>query len=110
MPRKSKQQELTAVLRQEKKIKVTSRYFKEVRSETNDSETRRARQREDDMKKLKEFDLNWEYGPCTGITRLERWERAAKHDLNPPEDIRDLILRHRDDNDYLQSLWKDYDL
>lgn len=27
------------------------------------------------------------YGPCMSSTRLERWERAKKLKLNPPEEI-----------------------
>lgn len=28
-----------------------------------------------------------------GITRLQRWERAQLHGLNPPEDVRELLLQ-----------------
>ena len=27
---------------------------------------------------------SYEYGPCVGVTRMERWERAAALGLNPP--------------------------
>ena len=27
---------------------------------------------------------SYEYGPCIGVTRMERWERAAALGLNPP--------------------------
>ncbi|KAJ8312493.1 hypothetical protein KUTeg_009866 [Tegillarca granosa] len=37
-----------------------------------------------DLEILKQFDLALEYGPCIGITRLERWERAKQHGMNPP--------------------------
>ena len=37
-----------------------------------------------------------------GITRLERWERAARHGLNPPADVKDIVERHKDDPEYLQ--------
>eukprot|EP00057_Strongylocentrotus_purpuratus_P003161 XP_003726057.1 PREDICTED: DNA polymerase delta subunit 4 [Strongylocentrotus purpuratus] len=55
------------------------------------------------LQTLREFDLNWRYGPCTGITRLERWERAESHDQNPSPQIKDLILEHEDDEDYVQK-------
>ncbi len=29
----------------------------------------------------------YEYGPCVGVTRLERWERAAALGLNPPPEV-----------------------
>lgn len=33
---------------------------------------------------LRQFDLTSKFGPCVGISRLERWERAAKLGLDPP--------------------------
>ncbi|KMZ65454.1 hypothetical protein ZOSMA_31G00395 [Zostera marina] len=36
---------------------------------------------------LTEFDMDMKYGPCSGMKRLERWERAVKMDLNPPTEI-----------------------
>ncbi|KAF3450105.1 hypothetical protein FNV43_RR06185 [Rhamnella rubrinervis] len=40
---------------------------------------------------LRQFDMNMAYGPCVGITRLARWERACKLGLNPPEEIGGLL-------------------
>ena len=34
--------------------------------------------------------------PVTGISRLERWERAKKLGLNPPEEIKVILERHTD--------------
>lgn len=28
-----------------------------------------------------------DYGPCVGVSRLERWERAYMLDLNPPPEV-----------------------
>jgi hypothetical protein len=42
-------------------------------------------------KKLTKFDLTHNYGPCKGITRLERYERAVRFNLSPPEEIKALI-------------------
>ena len=36
---------------------------------------------------LRQFDLSSKYGPCIGMTRLERWERAEKLGLSPPQDV-----------------------
>ncbi|XP_023129326.2 DNA polymerase delta subunit 4 [Amphiprion ocellaris] len=63
--------------------------------------------REEELQKLQQFDLDWRFGPCTGISRLERWERAKLHDLNPPEEIREL-LQMCTDPEYSQSLWSEY--
>ncbi|NXJ72618.1 DPOD4 polymerase, partial [Rostratula benghalensis] len=51
------------------------------------------------MEMLRSFDLAWEYGPCTGITRLQRWERAQALGLSPPSPVRDALLEHRDNPD-----------
>ncbi|KAI3353128.1 hypothetical protein L3Q82_019255 [Scortum barcoo] len=53
--------------------------------------------REEELQKLRQFDLDWRFGPCTGITRLQRWDRAKLHGLNPPEEIRDLLLQTHTD-------------
>ncbi|XP_068178679.1 DNA polymerase delta subunit 4 [Antennarius striatus] len=66
--------------------------------------------RQEELEKLRQFDLDWRFGPCTGISRLERWERAKLHGLNPPEEIRDLLLHTQADPEYSQSLWKEFPL
>lgn len=33
------------------------------------------------------FDLSDEYGPCVGLSRLERWERSEKLGLSPPPEV-----------------------
>ncbi|XP_076583534.1 DNA polymerase delta subunit 4 [Chaetodon auriga] len=65
---------------------------------------------EEELQKLRQFDLDWRFGPCTGISRLQRWERAKLHGLNPPEEIRDLLSQTHTDPDYNQSLWSEYPL
>ncbi|KAK0501666.1 DNA polymerase delta, subunit 4-domain-containing protein [Armillaria luteobubalina] len=56
---------------------------------------------------LRIFDLSYEYGPCIGVTRLERWERAAKMGLNPPSEIYDILTTQqgRDHSDYAQNVF-----
>ncbi|XP_075947175.1 DNA polymerase delta subunit 4 [Anarhichas minor] len=66
--------------------------------------------REEELQRLTHFDLNWRFGPCTGISRLQRWERAKLHGLSPPEDIRDLLLQTDTDPEYNLSLWSEYPL
>ncbi|NWQ68530.1 DPOD4 polymerase, partial [Neopipo cinnamomea] len=56
------------------------------------------------LEMLRRFDLCWEYGPCTGITRLQRWERAQALGLSPPGPIRDALLEHRD-NPHVTYRW-----
>ncbi|CAG8534957.1 15320_t:CDS:2, partial [Dentiscutata heterogama] len=42
---------------------------------------------------LNEFDLNYKYGPCVGLKRLDRWERAKKFGLNPPLEVKELLMK-----------------
>ncbi|XP_076829958.1 DNA polymerase delta subunit 4 [Brachyhypopomus gauderio] len=67
-------------------------------------------ERETHLQELKNFDLDWRFGPCTGISRLQRWERAALHGLNPPQQIKDILLKETTDPDYIESLWHSYPL
>ncbi|KAF9933199.1 hypothetical protein BGZ67_004384 [Mortierella alpina] len=53
---------------------------------------------QDDLSKeektLRQFDLASMYGPSLDLTRLERWERAFSLGLDPPQTIKDLLLKH----------------
>uniref|UniRef100_A0A2P2MRU5 DNA polymerase delta subunit 4 n=1 Tax=Rhizophora mucronata TaxID=61149 RepID=A0A2P2MRU5_RHIMU len=40
---------------------------------------------------LRQFDMNMAYGPCLGMTRIARWERAQRLGLNPPKEIEGLL-------------------
>uniref|UniRef100_A0A6J0ULX4 DNA polymerase delta subunit 4 isoform X1 n=2 Tax=Pogona vitticeps TaxID=103695 RepID=A0A6J0ULX4_9SAUR len=64
----------------------------------------------DEVELLKQFDLSWQYGPCTGITRLQRWERAELLGLSPPITVRELLLKYKMDPAATYSLWHDYSL
>nr|DBA19495.1 TPA: hypothetical protein GDO54_015326 [Pyxicephalus adspersus] len=52
------------------------------------------------LEKLVKFDLDWQFGPCTGITRMERWQRAQDLGLRPPQDIKQILLTHSADPQY----------
>jgi len=41
---------------------------------------------------LRVFDLSYEYGPCIGMSRLERWERAEAMGLEPPSEVREILM------------------
>ncbi|KAK8967188.1 hypothetical protein KSP40_PGU001532 [Platanthera guangdongensis] len=36
--------------------------------------------------RLRQFDLDWRYSPCIGMTRMEHWNRAMEMGLQPPTD------------------------
>ncbi|XP_059165931.1 DNA polymerase delta subunit 4-like [Physella acuta] len=57
---------------------------------------------------LKKFDMTWEYGPCIGISRMERWKRAERHGLNPPTEVKDIISKHENDKEYTECVWSCY--
>ncbi|KAF5840055.1 DNA polymerase delta, subunit 4-domain-containing protein [Dunaliella salina] len=40
---------------------------------------------------LRQFDLNSAFGPCIGMTRLARWDRAHRFGKKPPAEIRDAL-------------------
>lgn len=40
---------------------------------------------------LRQFDMNMAYGPCLGMSRMARWERASRLGLNPPQEIEALL-------------------
>ncbi|KAK3586410.1 hypothetical protein CHS0354_013114 [Potamilus streckersoni] len=87
---------------------VTSLKQKLPISDVKSSSSKDGSQREQDIAILKQFDLTLEFGPCIGVTRLERWMRAEKHGLNPPKDVKELLDQHINDPEYTDCLWKDY--
>ncbi|KAJ7252532.1 DNA polymerase delta, subunit 4-domain-containing protein [Mycena rebaudengoi] len=55
---------------------------------------------------LRVFDLSYEYGPCVGMTRLDRWERAFALGLDPPGEIRDILTTRQGAKEpYSQSVF-----
>lgn len=41
---------------------------------------------------LRAFDLDPTFGPCLGMTRLERWKRANSLGEDPPKEVYDILL------------------
>ncbi|KAI7904201.1 DNA polymerase delta, subunit 4-domain-containing protein [Cokeromyces recurvatus] len=58
-------------------------------------------------KLLKAFDLNYIYGPCVGLTRLDRWERAQRLSLNPPKLVKEILLNDKSQK-YKHSLFHQF--
>jgi hypothetical protein len=52
-----------------------------------------------------EFDLESKFGPVMGMTRMERFERAEKLCLSPPEWVKEAILVHGLDSDMNMHLF-----
>ncbi|KAJ3807955.1 DNA polymerase delta, subunit 4-domain-containing protein [Lentinula lateritia] len=58
---------------------------------------------------LRVFDLSYEYGPCYGISRLDRWERAEAMGLNPPPEIHAILSTRQgvEETQYAQCVFFD---
>ncbi|KDQ26514.1 hypothetical protein PLEOSDRAFT_159569 [Pleurotus ostreatus PC15] len=56
---------------------------------------------------LRVFDLSYEYGPCVGVPRIQRWERANKMGLNPPQEVYEILTNkeYKDKDEYSQSVF-----
>lgn len=66
-------------------------------------------QRASEMQVLREFDLNHGYGPCRGISRRERYERAVRYGTEPDPDpeVMAILRNHKNDDDFATAwdLW-----
>ena len=51
--------------------------------------------------KLRRWDMDMKFGPCIGMPRMRRWERAEKLGLTPPTEIRNLLLTSNASEDCL---------
>ncbi|KAH9893592.1 DNA polymerase delta, subunit 4-domain-containing protein [Cubamyces lactineus] len=56
---------------------------------------------------LRVFDLSYEYGPCVGVSRLDRWERAHALGLDPPLEVKEILLTKEGHSEerYAQSVF-----
>ncbi|PHT78288.1 DNA polymerase delta subunit 4 [Capsicum annuum] len=50
---------------------------------------------------LRQFDTTKAYGPCLGLSRLDRWERAKNLGLNPPRDVEPILRSSKVRNECL---------
>jgi DNA polymerase delta subunit 4 len=49
---------------------------------------------------LRNFDLSPRYGPCVGMTRLERYRRAEKMGLKPPIEVLQILETEEGQRDW----------
>jgi DNA polymerase delta subunit 4 len=56
---------------------------------------------------LRVFDNSYDYGPCLGMTRLKRWERAESLGLNPPKEVHEILMTKQGQtlDEYKQSVF-----
>ncbi|KAI8080354.1 DNA polymerase delta, subunit 4-domain-containing protein [Thamnidium elegans] len=74
-------------------LKIGGNNEQEVQNvKTEELEIHRERLRNETDRMLRSFDLNYKYGPCVGIKRIDRWERANNLGLNPPESVKEDLV------------------
>ncbi|CAH0041308.1 unnamed protein product [Clonostachys solani] len=57
-----------------------------------------------DEKVLRYFDVSSQYGPCIGIARRKRWDRAERLGLNPPVEVLAVLVgESRDGGDVMTA-------
>lgn len=54
---------------------------------------------------LREFDLSTKYGPTSGLSRLERYQRAKKMGLDPPCWVEQAIHKYGESSDFNQHVF-----
>ncbi|KAG2042759.1 DNA polymerase delta, subunit 4-domain-containing protein [Suillus americanus] len=72
--------------------KIYRKHYGQVRAKTGHLEPIHAEGQNKIHQILRLFDMSYEYGPCVGMSRLERWERAASLGLSPPDEVRHILL------------------
>lgn len=70
-----------------------------------ETEDRSVAEAEADERALRQFDLDTKYGPVSGISRLQRWQRAVALGLNPSAEIRDIIVKYGENSDMNKHLF-----
>ncbi|KAK4083470.1 uncharacterized protein Triagg1_1132 [Trichoderma aggressivum f. europaeum] len=59
-------------------------------------------------KVLRYFDVSSQYGPCIGITRVKRWQRAERLGMKPPIEVLAVLLREENkENDEVETAHMD---
>jgi DNA polymerase delta subunit 4 len=54
---------------------------------------------------LRDFDLSPRYGPCVGMTRMERYRRAEKMGLKPPVEVLRILETEEGQRDWNTDLF-----
>ncbi|TRX92736.1 hypothetical protein FHL15_006410 [Xylaria flabelliformis] len=69
-----------------------SQYWRNIESERR---TKRLHQQDLSLaeKILRYWDVSSQYGPCVGVSRLKRWQRANKLGLNPPVEVLAVLMK-----------------
>ncbi|KAF7332423.1 hypothetical protein MKEN_00124200 [Mycena kentingensis (nom. inval.)] len=71
------------------------KYAKDVKAKRGGTKLIHAEEQDMFHDILRVFDMSYEYGPCVGVSRLERWERAQAMGLAPPKEVHDILLSNQ---------------
>ncbi|KAK2021853.1 DNA polymerase delta [Colletotrichum zoysiae] len=58
-------------------------------------------------KVLRYFDVSSQYGPCIGLQRMKRWQRAERLGLNPPIEVLAVLLKEEQNRNSLERAHMD---
>ncbi|PNP54227.1 hypothetical protein THARTR1_05434 [Trichoderma harzianum] len=59
-------------------------------------------------KVLRYFDVSSQYGPCIGITRVKRWQRAERLGMKPPIEVLAVLMKEENkENDEVETAHMD---
>ncbi|KAK6225379.1 DNA polymerase delta [Colletotrichum tabaci] len=58
-------------------------------------------------KVLRYFDVSSQYGPCIGLQRMKRWQRAERLGLNPPIEVLAVLLKEEEKGNSLERAHMD---
>ncbi|KAK1983021.1 DNA polymerase delta [Colletotrichum cereale] len=58
-------------------------------------------------KVLRYFDVSSQYGPCIGLQRMKRWQRAERLGLNPPIEVLAVLLKEEQKGNSLERAHMD---
>ncbi|KJA23482.1 hypothetical protein HYPSUDRAFT_54228 [Hypholoma sublateritium FD-334 SS-4] len=83
------------------------KYHTEIKKKTGDMPPIHGEAQNKIHEILRIFDTSYEYGPCVGVSRLERWNRAKALGLNPPKEVGDILTTKQGiaTPDYSQSVF-----
>ncbi|KAF8511804.1 DNA polymerase delta, subunit 4-domain-containing protein [Hysterangium stoloniferum] len=74
------------------RAKMYKKYYEAVKQEMGGLPPIHSKDESNILTMLRVFDNTYDYGPCVGMTRMERWERAEALGLNPPIEVRQILL------------------
>ncbi|KAH6851088.1 DNA polymerase delta, subunit 4-domain-containing protein [Chaetomium sp. MPI-CAGE-AT-0009] len=75
--------------------RAIERYWKDIEASREAKEVHKKHTQDltTGEKVLRYFDVSSQYGPCIGIARLKRWQRAQRLGLNPPVEVLAVLLK-----------------